>query len=118
MGFPLRIGHGEDMNAPRTEARTARLTAHEARQRLEHERTTRLTQLKAIDEAGPDEAEQLMPAQRDTIERVLKEIDAAFARVQDRSYGVCQGCSTRIPVERLEILPYTRFCVPCRRNTA
>lgn len=104
------------LDTPRTEPKPAGLTAHEARQRLEHERSTRLTQLRAIDEAGQDAAEQLLSTQRDIIERVLKEIDAAFARVRDGSYGSCQGCSTPVPVERLEILPYTRFCVPCRRN--
>jgi RNA polymerase-binding transcription factor DksA len=108
----------DSLDTPRTESRLDRLTAQEARQRLQHERDTRLTQLRAIDEAGPDGTEQLMSAQRDTIERVLKEIDAAFTRVQDGDYGICQGCSTPIPVERLEILPYTRFCVPCRHKTA
>ncbi|GAB2895302.1 TraR/DksA C4-type zinc finger protein [Streptomyces deserti] len=100
------------LDTPRLE----RLTAHEARQRLEHERSTRLTQLQAIDEAGQDTAEQLMSAQKDIIERALKEIDFAFIRVEDGSYGICQGCSRPIPVERLEILPYTRFCVACQRN--
>lgn len=106
------------LDTPRTEVRLERLTAHEARQRLEHERNTRLTQLQAIDEAGRDATEQVMSAQKDTIERVLKEVDAAFARLQNGNYGICQGCSTPIPVERLEILPYTRFCVPCQRSAA
>uniref|UniRef100_A0AAU1IAM5 TraR/DksA C4-type zinc finger protein n=1 Tax=Streptomyces sp. NBC_00180 TaxID=2903632 RepID=A0AAU1IAM5_9ACTN len=106
------------LDTPRTETRPVRLTAHEARQRLEHERGSRLTQLQAMDEAGPDATEQLMSIQKDTIERVLKEIEAAFARVDDGSYGICLGCSTPVPVERLEILPYTRFCVSCRRNAA
>ncbi|WP_328834026.1 TraR/DksA C4-type zinc finger protein [Streptomyces sp. NBC_00252] len=100
----------------RSETRSERLTAHEARQRLEHERASRLTQLQAVDEAGPDTGEQLMSAQKDTIRRVLAEVDAAFARVQDGTYGSCRGCSRAIPVERLEILPYTSFCVPCQRN--
>ncbi|MDX3137144.1 TraR/DksA C4-type zinc finger protein [Streptomyces europaeiscabiei] len=106
------------LDMPRTEPRLGRLPAHEARQRLEHERNTRLTQLQAIAEAGHDAEEHLMSAQKDTIERVLKEIDAACARIQDRSYGTCQGCSKPIPIERLEILPYTRFCVPCQRDAA
>ncbi|AVV44062.1 TraR/DksA C4-type zinc finger protein [Streptomyces sp. ID05-04B] len=104
------------LDTPRTDARTERLTAHEARQRLEHERASRLAQLKAIDEAGPDTAEQVMSAQKDTVRRVLVEVEAAFVRVRDGSYGVCRGCSGPIPVERLEILPYTRFCVPCQRD--
>jgi DnaK suppressor protein len=104
------------LDTPRTDARPERLTAHEARQRLEHERASRLTQLKAIDEAGPDATEHLMSAHKDTVRRVLAEVDAAFVRVRDGSYGVCRGCSGPIPVERLEILPYTRFCVPCQRD--
>ncbi|MFJ3894743.1 TraR/DksA C4-type zinc finger protein [Streptomyces sp. NPDC090083] len=104
------------LDTPRTETRPERLTAHEARRRLEHERASRLTQLQAVDEAGPDAGEQLMSAQKDTIRRVLAEIEAAFARVQDGTYGSCRGCSRAIPVERLEILPYTSHCVPCQRH--
>ncbi|WP_405634237.1 TraR/DksA C4-type zinc finger protein [Streptomyces sp. NBC_00056] len=105
------------LDTSRTEARLERLTAHETRQRLAHERNSRLTQLQAISEAGQG-AEEVMSAQRDTLERVLKEIEAAVTRVEDGSYGICLGCSRTIPVERLEILPYTRFCVPCQRATA
>ena len=94
-----------------------RLTPHEAVQRLEHERASRLTQLRAIDEAGAGE-EQVVSAQKDTIRRVLAEVEAALSRVQDGSYGVCRTCGKPIPVERLEILPYTPFCVPCQRDAA
>ncbi|MBE8475550.1 TraR/DksA family transcriptional regulator [Streptomyces justiciae] len=106
------------LDTPQTEIRRERLTAHEALQRLEHERASRLTQLRAIGEAGPDAEEQVMSAQKATIKRVLAQVEAAFARVRDGSYGICQNCSTTIPVERLEILPYTPFCVPCQRDTA
>jgi DnaK suppressor protein len=106
------------LDTPRTETRLERLTAHEAIQRLEHERNSRLTQLRAIDEAGPDAEEQVMAAQKDTIKRVLVQVEAAFARVRDGSYGLCHDCSKPIPVERLEILPYTKFCVPCQRDNA
>ncbi|MFD6684204.1 TraR/DksA family transcriptional regulator [Micromonospora parva] len=106
------------LETPRIEPRPERLTAHEARQRLEHERNSRLTQLQAIDEAGHGSEKQMLSAQKDTIKRVLNEIEEAFIRVDDGNYGICQGCSTPIPVERLEILPYTRFCVPCQRTTA
>ncbi|MEU0368798.1 TraR/DksA C4-type zinc finger protein [Streptomyces sp. NPDC006283] len=105
------------LDTPRIEARPERLTAHEARRRLEHERNARLTQLQAVGEARQG-AEEMMSAQKETLERVLKEIEAAFTRVEDGSYGICLGCSKTIPVERLEILPYTRFCVPCRCTTA
>ncbi|MDT9685347.1 TraR/DksA C4-type zinc finger protein [Streptomyces sp. TRM76323] len=100
-------------------AAPGRLTDHEARQRLEHERASRLTQLKAIEAAGAEQqADDLLVAQRDSTRRVLKEIDAAFERLADGTYGRCQGCGTPIPAERLEILPYTRHCVGCRRSAA
>ncbi|MFD9318565.1 TraR/DksA family transcriptional regulator [Streptomyces sp. NPDC060053] len=106
------------LETPQTETRPERLTAHEALQRLEHERASRLTQLRAIDEARAAAEEQVMSTQKDTIQRVLAEVEAAFARVQDGNYGICQGCARPIPVERLEILPYTPFCVPCQRCSA
>ncbi|MGW0903568.1 TraR/DksA C4-type zinc finger protein [Streptomyces sp. NPDC002853] len=103
--------------------------SHDAHLRLEHERDSRLTQLtqlnqstqlsrsRAIGGAGHEVEEQVMLAQKETIERVLKEIEAALARVRDGSYGTCPTCAKPIPVERLEILPYTQFCVPCQRRT-
>ena len=106
------------LDTPQTETRRERLTAHEALQRLAHERASRLTQLRAIGEAGPDTEEQVMSAQQDTIQRVLAEVEAAFARVHNGSYGICRDCTKPIPVERLEILPHTPFCVPCQRNAA
>ncbi|MFC8131585.1 TraR/DksA family transcriptional regulator [Streptomyces sp. NPDC057302] len=105
---------------PPAAERPVRLTAREARRCLEHERDSRLAQLRAIGAAGHGQEAQeqvVVAAQRDTVERVLKEIDAALDRVGDGSYGNCPGCSGPIPVERLEILPYTRFCVPCQRRT-
>lgn len=104
------------LDAPRTESRPERVTAHEAHQRLEHARSTRLTQLQALDEAAT--ADPLISAQKAALERVLKEIDAAVTRVDDGTYGTCLGCAKPVPAERLEILPYTRYCVACQRSAA
>jgi RNA polymerase-binding transcription factor DksA len=93
------------------------VTAHEARQRLEHARSTRLTQRQALDEAERT-ADPLVSAQKAALERVLKEIDAALTRVDDGTYGTCLGCAKPVPAERLEILPYTRYCVACQRSAA
>lgn len=106
-------------DAARTTApRPEHPTLHEARLRLEHARGTRLVQLRALTETGQSADDHLMTAQREAVERVLKEIDEAFARIEDGTYGVCLGCAKPVPAERLEILPYTRHCVTCRRSTA
>lgn len=94
------------------------LTKHEARRRLEHERNSRLTQLRAIEEAAPHPDGDLQAAQTAAIQRVLEEIDAAGRRLADGSYGQCKSCQTVIPVERLEILPYVRFCVGCQQRAS
>ncbi|WP_030173709.1 TraR/DksA C4-type zinc finger protein [Streptomyces sp. NRRL S-813] len=106
------------LDAARTQSRPPRPTAHEARQRLEHARGTRLVQLQALTATGQTADDHLMSAQREAIERVLKEIDEAFARIEDGTYGICRGCAKPVPAERLEILPYTSHCVGCLRRPA
>jgi RNA polymerase-binding transcription factor DksA len=44
-------------------------------------------------------------------EAELEEIDAAFTRLENGSYGRCEECGTSIPDERLEIMPAARYCV-------
>jgi len=92
------------------------MTAHEARQRLGHERSSRLTQLRAIEGGAAHADKELITAQTAAIRRVLTEINAAEDRLTNGSYGTCQDCGTRIPVERLEILPYVRYCVSCQQR--
>ncbi|AYL34598.1 TraR/DksA family transcriptional regulator [Streptomyces fungicidicus] len=106
------------LDLPRTEPRSANPAADEVRQRLEHARSTRLAQLKALDETGQSPEDHLMSTQKDAIKRVLAEIDDAFARVDGGTYGTCLGCSKAVPPERLEILPHTRYCVACQRRAA
>ncbi|MET8772731.1 TraR/DksA C4-type zinc finger protein [Streptomyces sp. NPDC004658] len=88
----------------------------EARRHLEHARASRLAQLQALDETGPSTDAYLLSEQRTAMRRVLKEIEEAFGRIDDGTYGTCQDCVKPIPAERLEILPYTRYCVACQRR--
>jgi len=46
----------------------------------------------------------------------IEEIDAAMARVDAGTYGICESCGARIPVERLEAIPHVRLCVACPRG--
>jgi DnaK suppressor protein len=92
------------------------MTVHDARQRLEHERGSRLTQLRSIEQRTAHGTEELILAQTAAIHRVLDDITAAEDRLTAGTYGICQGCDTPIPVERLEILPYVRNCVGCQQS--
>jgi RNA polymerase-binding transcription factor DksA len=89
-----------------TRIRTQHLTRHDAGERLEHERNSRLAQLRAIEESSPHADQDLQDTQTAAIERVLEEIEAAEQRLTDGSYGTCGHCqAAAIPIERLEILP-------------
>lgn len=48
--------------------------------------------------------------------RMLVEIDDALARVEDGTYGVCEGCGKDIGHRRLEVLPYARLCIKCQEK--
>jgi DnaK suppressor protein len=51
--------------------------------------------------------------QRGDAARDLAELDAALARVDAGTYGLCASCGNAIPIERLRLLPAATLCVPC-----
>jgi len=48
--------------------------------------------------------------------QTLEEINAALARLDAGTFGVCEECKGGIGRERLNALPHTRFCVTCARR--
>ena len=43
----------------------------------------------------------------------LKQVEAALKKVEDGEYGICEQCKQEILETRLEIMPYTEFCIHC-----
>ena len=43
----------------------------------------------------------------------LKQVEAALKKVADGEYGICEQCEQEILETRLEIMPYTEFCIQC-----
>jgi RNA polymerase-binding protein DksA len=52
----------------------------------------------------------LSTAARQTLDDIAK----ALARIDDGSYGYCEVCGDRIPVPRLEAIPWADQCVKCK----
>ena len=46
--------------------------------------------------------------------QLLREVNAALARIADGSYGICESCASRIPAERLKYQPSATRCVACQ----
>ena len=49
-------------------------------------------------------------------ERLLTAIDAALARIEEGTFGICRTCAQPIAEERLEALPWTTQCIDCKRK--
>ncbi|HDP99369.1 MAG TPA: TraR/DksA family transcriptional regulator [bacterium] len=46
--------------------------------------------------------------------RYLLHLEEALNRIEAGNYGICMGCGNYIPKERLEAVPHTKLCVPCK----
>jgi DnaK suppressor protein len=44
----------------------------------------------------------------------LRDIDAALARMEDGSYGICETCGGEIDQRRLEAQPIASRCITCQ----
>jgi len=45
---------------------------------------------------------------------VLRMVDGALARISDGCFGVCASCGDDISTRRLEVLPWTQYCLRCQ----
>src|SRR3954454_10509978 len=46
----------------------------------------------------------------------LKQVEVSLQKLRQGTYGVCEGCARKIPVARLNALPFTTTCIQCQRE--
>jgi DnaK suppressor protein len=46
--------------------------------------------------------------------RAAGDIDAALERIDAGVYGLCARCEEEIPPRRMEVRPFSRYCVECK----
>lgn len=52
-----------------------------------------------------------------TLRSELQAIEQALERLRnDSDYGICQRCGQEIAIARLEVLPFTPYCIECERQ--
>jgi DnaK suppressor protein len=66
----------------------------------------------AFESTGDELASQLAELEA----RELAQIDFALRRLAMGKYGLCAGCASKIPVARLNALPYSTMCIACQRE--
>ncbi len=114
----------------------AKSTVDRFRKRLEDEKTrleglveeyerelevARLTESSSDRSPDPGNAEasslKLEYAKELSIEQntldLMRKVDHALTRVKTGDYGICENCGAAIPIERLDVLPYSTLCVEC-----
>ena len=84
------------------------------------------SELAALGHAGsPDSAasamastDQELSSQLAELEaRELAQIEQALTSIKKGKYGLCSGCNLKIPVARLNALPYSTLCIACQRES-
>ena len=43
----------------------------------------------------------------------LNRLKAAYLNIDSKEYGVCQECEEAINIERLKLIPESKYCVSC-----
>jgi len=66
----------------------------------------------AFDHTGEELSSQLAELEA----RELNQVERALLRLKQGTYGLCEACSTKIPVSRLNVLPYSTLCIKCQRE--
>lgn len=83
-----------------------------------------LSLLRALPEmTGGDVVDAALDAAQDEISsklaevesRELAQIESAIERIRQGTYGVCEVCNGKIPLARLNALPYAKNCIECQR---
>ncbi|MBI9101153.1 MAG: TraR/DksA family transcriptional regulator [Spirochaetales bacterium] len=46
----------------------------------------------------------------------LRLIDSALSRYKNGRFGLCMRCNKKIPVARLEAIPYAMMCIECKSS--
>ena len=67
------------------------------------------------DTATDTYARELDEGLTEDAERVLVEVEAALARLEAGTYGLCRVCGREIGTKRLEAVPYATLCIDDKR---
>lgn len=70
----------------------------------------------AADAAFDSSGEELASTLAELESKELAQVERALRQLKAGTYGKCEGCATKIPVARLNALPYSTYCIKCQRE--
>ena len=68
------------------------------------------------DTAGAAYDRELDQGLEEGAQQTVDEIDAALARIEDGTYGICENCGEPIGEDRLRAIPWARLCIDDQRR--
>ena len=68
------------------------------------------------DQASEDAEVALETRLMDRDAKLLREVERAIAKVEDETYGFCEGTDEPIGYARLKAAPESLLCVPCAKS--
>lgn len=86
-------------------------------QTVQRKQTQELPEKEVGDEADAatsNQERELLFELSDNERIVLDAIEAALRKIEHSKYGHCESCMKKIARERLEVMPYARYCVSCQ----
>ncbi len=100
------------------------------RQRLESELAETRAELKRLEKKLQVEVEyglgegdpiiyerEINMALRRRARRKVSSLEEAVQRFEEGTYGICERCGGEIGAQRLEIMPQTRLCIQCAKQS-
>lgn len=66
------------------------------------------------DRATASTAAEMSVAQASQAESLLRVITSALNRIKDGTFGECMNCRQGIGLQRLEAIPWARYCISCQ----
>ena len=66
----------------------------------------------ASDNAEEDTSLDLLSSE----ERLLKQIQNALKRIENKTYGKCSKCGEDVSIKRLKAVPYAELCRNCQEK--
>jgi DnaK suppressor protein len=67
-----------------------------------------------VDRANNSYNRELMFSLSDSERMMLLQVEEALRRMEDGIYGRCANCGRPISLQRLEAVPWARFCIDCQ----
>jgi DnaK suppressor protein len=68
------------------------------------------------DQASSERDRELELLLGDREREKLHNIDEALLKIEEGEYGICEECEEDIPLGRLKVVPFARYCVKCKAD--